>query len=153
MTRSTVARGRVAEILLVEDDPGDTRLIRRALSQGKLALGLEHVEDGEEALAYLRQEPPYADAPRPDLVLLDLNMPKKDGRAVLTEIRADPRLDTIPVVILTTSRAEEDVFRGYKLHANAYIAKPLDLAEFGRIVEAIETFWFSIVILPPRRVA
>lgn len=153
MTLAARGSGRIAEILLVEDDPGDTLLIRRALARGQLALNLAHVEDGEEALAYLRREGPFADAVRPDLVLLDLNMPKKDGRAVLTEIRADPLLDTIPVVILTTSRADEDVFRGYKLHANAYIAKPLDLAEFSEIVEAIENFWFSIVILPPRRVA
>jgi CheY-like chemotaxis protein len=142
--------GRLAEILLVEDDPADALLMRRALAQSRLSLNLTWVEDGEEALDYLRG-PGHNGAVRPDLVLLDLNMPKKSGHVVLAEIRADPKLTNLPVVILTTSQAEEDVARSYALHANAYIAKPVGLPGFLKVVESIDGFWFSVVVLPEAR--
>ena len=137
------------EILLVEDNPGDADLAREALADSKLNNNLSVVMDGEEAMAYLRRDGKYADAPRPDLVLLDLNLPKKDGREVLAEIKADGDLKRIPVVILTTSRAEEDVLKSYNLHANCYITKPIDLNQFLKVVKSIEDFWLSIVVLPP----
>jgi CheY-like chemotaxis protein len=146
MIRETVT-GRLAEVLLVEDDPADAMLMRRALAQSRLSLNLTWVEDGEEALAYLR-DPDREDAARPDLVLLDLNMPKKSGHVVLAEIREDPNLTDLPVVILTTSKADEDIARSYALHANAYIAKPVGLAGFLQVVESIDGFWFSVVVLP-----
>jgi len=149
MIRDTVA-GRLAEILLVEDDPADALLMRRALTQSRLSLNLTWVEDGEEALDYLR-DPGRNGAVRPDLVLLDLNMPKKSGHVVLAEIREDPKLTDLPVVILTTSQAEEDVARSYALHANAYIAKPVGLPGFLKVVESIDGFWFSVVVLPEAR--
>ena len=136
-------------ILLVEDNPGDADLARVALDGSKMNNSLEVVGDGEKAIAFLRREGPYADAPRPDLILLDLNLPKKDGRQVLAEIKSDPGLKRIPVVILTTSRAEEDILRTYDLHANCYITKPIDLGPFLHVVRSIEDFWFSIVVLPP----
>ena len=136
-------------ILLVEDNPGDADLAREALSDGKMNNLLQVVDDGEKAMAYLRREGLYRDAPRPDLILLDLNLPKKDGRQVLAEIKSDPGLMRIPVVILTTSRAEEDVLKSYNLHANCYITKPIDLGQFLRVVRSIEDFWLSIVVLPP----
>lgn len=137
------------EILLVEDNPGDVRLTREALRDAKLLIRLKVVGDGVEALASLRQEHEHAAAPRPDLILLDLNLPKKDGRQVLEEIKQDPGLRCIPVVILTTSQAEQDIAKSYDLHANCYISKPLDLDQFMRVVRSIEDFWLTIVKLPP----
>jgi two-component system, chemotaxis family, response regulator Rcp1 len=136
-------------ILLVEDNPGDADLAREALENSKFNNNLQVVDDGEKAMAFLHREGVYSDAPRPDLILLDLNLPKKDGRQVLAEIKADPVLMRIPVVILTTSRAEEDVLRSYNLHANCYITKPIDLNQFLHVVRSIEDFWLSIVVLPP----
>jgi two-component system, chemotaxis family, response regulator Rcp1 len=136
-------------ILLVEDNPGDADLAREALESSKFNNNLQVVDDGEKAMAFLHREGPYSDAPRPDLILLDLNLPKKDGRQVLAEIKADPQLMRIPVVILTTSRAEEDVLKTYNLHANCYITKPIDLNQFLHVVRSIEDFWLSIVVLPP----
>ena len=137
-----------AEILLVEDNPGDVRLTREALKEGKVLNHLNVVDDGVEALAFLRREDKYANAVRPDLILLDLNLPKKDGREVLAEIKADVGLKKIPVVILTTSAAEQDVLKTYDLHANCYITKPVDLEQFIKIVRLIEDFWFTIARLP-----
>jgi two-component system, chemotaxis family, response regulator Rcp1 len=136
-------------ILLVEDNPGDADLAREALFDSKFNNNLQVVDDGEKAMAFLHREGVYADAPRPDLILLDLNLPKKDGRQVLAEIKDDPNLQRIPVVILTTSQAEEDVLRTYQLHANCYITKPIDLGQFLHVVRSIEDFWLSIVVLPP----
>jgi len=137
------------DILLVEDNPGDAELAREALEDTKLHNRLHVVDDGEKALAFLRRQAPYAGVPRPDLILLDLNLPRKDGREVLAEIKSDDHLKRIPVVILTTSRAEEDVLKTYNLHANCYISKPIDLNQFMRVVKSIEDFWLSIVVLPP----
>jgi two-component system, chemotaxis family, response regulator Rcp1 len=137
-------------ILLVEDNPGDADLAREALENSKFNNNLQVVDDGEKAMAFLHREGLYRDVPMPDLILLDLNLPKKDGRQVLAEIKADPELMRIPVVILTTSRAEEDVLRTYNLHANCYITKPIDLNQFLHVVRSIEDFWMSIVVLPPR---
>ena len=137
------------EILLVEDNPGDADLAREALEGSKFHNDLHVVDDGEKAMAFLRQEGPYTDAPRPGLILLDLNLPRKDGRQVLAEIKADENLRRIPVVILTTSRAEEDIIKSYDLHANCFITKPIDLSQFLNVVRAIEDFWLSIVVLPP----
>ena len=136
------------EILLVEDNPGDVRLTIEAMREAKLHNRLQIVEDGVEAMQFLRHEGRYADAPRPDLILLDLNLPKKDGRAVLAEVKADPALMRIPVVVLTTSSAEEDVLKAYDLHANAYVTKPVDLSQFMKIVALIDEFWISVVTLP-----
>jgi two-component system, chemotaxis family, response regulator Rcp1 len=136
------------EILLVEDSPGDVRLTREALVEGKVRNNLHVVEDGIEALRFLRREDEYADAVRPDLILLDLNLPKMDGRQVLEKIKADAELRTIPVVILTSSEAEEDICRAYDLHANCYVTKPVDLEQFITVVKSIEMFWFTIVKLP-----
>lgn len=139
---------RSIEILLVEDSPGDIRLTREALRDTKIANHLHIVNDGEAAMAFLRRQPPYENAPVPDLVLLDLNLPKKDGREVLAEVKGDPALRRIPVVVLTTSQAEQDIARSYDLHANCYVTKPVDLDQFVQIVLAIENFWFTIVKLP-----
>lgn len=136
------------QILLVEDNPGDARLTREALKDGKIYLHLSVVVDGVEAIAFLRHEAPFADAPRPDLILLDLNLPRKDGREVLAEIKADDRLKRIPVVVLTTSAAEQDVLSSYDLHANCYITKPVDLDQFLKVVQWVEDFWLTIVRLP-----
>ncbi|HDR73931.1 MAG TPA: response regulator [Methanoculleus sp.] len=136
------------EILLVEDNPGDVRLTKEALREGKVRNNLHTVMDGEEAMAFLRKEGKHAGAPRPDLILLDLNLPRKDGREVLAEIKDDEELKSIPVVILTTSQAEEDVARTYNLHANCYITKPVDLEQFLHVVHSIEQFWLSVVKLP-----
>jgi two-component system, chemotaxis family, response regulator Rcp1 len=138
----------IVEILLVEDNPGDVRLTREALAEGKVRNNLSVVHDGIEALAFLRREGRYAKAPAPDLILLDLNMPKKDGREVLAEIKTDKQLKAIPVVILTTSAAERDILKSYQLHANSYITKPVDLAQFIEVIRSIEEFWFTIVRLP-----
>lgn len=136
------------EILLVEDNPGDARLALEALKERKIRNNLHHVKDGVEALDYLYQRAEYAGVPRPDLILLDLNMPRKDGREVLEEIKHDADLRLIPVVVLTTSSAERDLVKSYGLHANAYIVKPLDLEQFIEVVQAIEDFWFTVVKLP-----
>ena len=141
--------GRPVEILLVEDNPGDVRLAIEALKEAKVRNNLHVVEDGVEAMAFLRKEGQYTAVPRPDVVLLDLNLPKKDGREVLAEIKADDNLKRIPVVILTVSKAEEDILKTYNLHANCYITKPLDLDQFLSVVKSIEDFWLTIVTLPP----
>ena len=136
------------KILLVEDNEGDARLAVEALKDSKVRNDLYHVRDGVEAMAFLRREAPYPDAPVPDLILLDLNMPRKDGREVLAEIKEDPALRQVPVVVLTTSAAERDLVKTYDLHANAYVVKPLGLDRFIEVVQAIESFWFTIVKLP-----
>ena len=141
--------GKPIEILLVEDNAADVRLTREAFDDAKVLNNLNVVGDGVEAMGYLRREGKYADATRPDLILLDLNMPRKDGREVLAEVKADPDLMRIPVVILTVSKAEEDVLKSYNLHANCFITKPVTLSEFFKMVESIESFWLSIVKLPP----
>lgn len=138
------------DILLVEDNPGDVRLTKEALKDAKMLNDVHVVQDGVEAMAFLHREGKYASAPMPDLILLDLNLPRKDGREVLCEIKEDPRLKRIPVVILTTSKADEDIIRTYNLHANAYITKPVDLNRFIEIIHTLEEFWFSIVKLPPK---
>ncbi len=145
---STEESARTVEILLVEDNPGDARLTIEAMREAKVHNRIQVVEDGVEAMQYLRHEGRYADAPRPDLILLDLNLPKKDGRAVLAEVKTDPALKRIPVVVLTTSSAEEDVLKAYDLHANAYVTKPVDLEQFMKIVALIDEFWISVVTLP-----
>ena len=138
------------EILLVEDNPGDVRLTQEVLKEGKLLTNLTVAKDGVEAMAILRREAPHTSASRPDLILLDLNLPRKDGREVLAEIRADANLQRIPVVVLTTSAAERDVLQAYDLHANYYVTKPVDLDQFVGIVQSIEDFWLTIVRLPPK---
>ncbi len=140
---------RAIEILMVEDNPGDVRLTREALKGGKVWNQLHVVEDGVAALDFLYRRAPFQSAPRPDLILLDLNLPKMDGREVLSRIKSDDTLKTIPVVVLTTSQAEEDVVRAYRLNANCYVTKPVDLHQFNRIVQAIEEFWLTVVRLPP----
>lgn len=137
------------EILLVEDSPGDVRLTLESLKESRVRNRVSVVPDGVAALAFLRGQNGYSSSPRPDLILLDLNLPKKDGRQVLSEIKEDPALKRIPVVILTTSKAEEDILHSYSLHANCYIPKPLNLDQFTRVVRAIEDFWLTIVKLPP----
>lgn len=137
-------------VLLVEDNPADVRLTREVLADGKITNTLHVVADGEEAMAFLRNNGPFASAPRPDLILLDLNLPKKDGREVLAEVKSDPSLKLIPVVILTTSRSDRDILESYNLHANCYISKPVDLLQFMEVVRTIEDFWLSIVRLPSR---
>jgi CheY-like chemotaxis protein len=139
---------RPIEVLLVEDDEGDVLMTREALDEGKVFNRLSVVGDGVEAIAYLRREQPYADATRPDLVLLDLNLPKRDGRQVLEEVKADPDLRRIPIVVLTTSEAEEDVLRSYDLHANAYVTKPVDFERFVEVIRQIDDFFISVVRLP-----
>jgi len=136
------------QILLVEDNPGDARLAVEALKEGKARNNLYHAKDGVEALDFLRRREGYAGMPRPDLIMLDLNLPRKDGREVLREIKADDELRLIPVVVLTSSAAERDLVKSYGLHANAYVVKPLDLDQFIEMVHAIENFWFAVVKLP-----
>ena len=136
------------EILLVEDNLGDARLTREALKEGKVYNNLHWVKDGVEALEFLHQRGKHAGAPQPDIILLDLNLPKKDGREVLEEIKADERLRRIPVVVLTTSKAEEDVLKTYSLHANCYVTKPVDLDKFISVVQSIDNFWLTVVTLP-----
>lgn len=140
---------RPVEILLVEDNPGDVRLTREALKEGKVNNNLSVAPDGVEALAFLRKEGKYSGATRPDLILLDLNLPKMDGREVLAAVKADPALKNIPVVILTSSEAEQDIVRAYDLSANCYVTKPVDLDQFIHVVKSVEDFWFTIVKLPP----
>jgi chemotaxis family two-component system response regulator Rcp1 len=137
------------EILLVEDNPGDVRLTKEALKEGKVYNNLHWAKDGVEALEFLRREGKQAKAPRPDIILLDLNLPKKDGREVLAVIKRDPDLKHIPVVVLTTSKAEEDVLKSYELHANCYVTKPVDLEKFIQVVQSIDRFWLTVVTLPP----
>jgi len=138
-------------VLLVEDDPGDVLMIREAFEENKVRHALHVCSDGEDALLFLRGQPPHEGAPRPDLVLLDLNLPRRDGREVLAEIKGDERLRTIPVVVLTTSEAEEDVLRSYALHANAYVTKPVDFDRFIDVVRQIDEFFVSVVKLPNGR--
>lgn len=138
------------EILLVEDNPGDARLAQEALKEGRMTSRLKVVVDGVEAMSFLRREGQYAGSPRPNLILLDLNLPRKDGRQVLAELKADEDLRRIPVVVLTTSQAEQDILRSYDLHANCYITKPVDLDRFISVVRSIEEYWCSVVTLPPR---
>ncbi|AXR79217.1 response regulator [Natrarchaeobaculum sulfurireducens] len=140
-----------AQLLLVEDNPGDVRLTREAFEAGRIENELHVVPDGAQALDFLHRRGEYADAPRPDLILLDLNLPRTGGEAVLEELKADPELRPIPVIVLTSSRAEEDVVKSYDLHANAYLTKPVDPDEFIDTVRAFEKFWFSVVRLPPER--
>lgn len=149
---SEINKMKPVEILLVEDNAGDADLARDALERGRVRNNLHVVSDGEAAMAFLNRQGAYDAAPRPDLILLDLNLPKKDGREILAEIKEDPDLKRIPVVVLTTSRAEEDVLKSYNLHANCYLAKPIQLEAFFSMVRSIEDFWLSIVVLPPREV-
>ena len=142
--------GRQIEILLVEDSPGDIRLTQEALADAKIHNRMSVVNDGIQALEFLRNEGDYADAPRPDLILMDLNMPRMDGRECLEQVKADEKLKSIPIVILTTSEADRDIARSYELQANCYVSKPVDLDQFIEVVAAIEQFWFSIVKLPAR---
>jgi len=144
------AEARPIEILLVEDSPSDAEFTVEALKEAKVRNHLSLVEDGVQAMEFLRRQGQYTKAPRPDLIMLDLNLPRKDGREVLAELKADANLKMIPVVVLTTSRAEEDVLRAYQLHANCYITKPVDFQQFLSVVRAIESFWLFVVTLPPR---
>ncbi|MEI8233983.1 MAG: response regulator [Verrucomicrobiota bacterium] len=141
--------GKPIEILLVEDEPGDAYLTIEALKDAKILNRVHLAEDGIEAMAFLHRRGAHAEAPRPDLILLDLNLPRKDGREVLTEIKNDPCLNSIPVVVLTTSSADEDILRSYRLHANCYITKPVDLDQFMAVVRTTQEFWLTIVKLPP----
>jgi chemotaxis family two-component system response regulator Rcp1 len=140
---------RPVEILLVEDNPGDVRLTIEGLREAKVYNNLHVAQDGIEALRYLRREGPHSDGPRPDMILLDLNLPRKGGREVLAEIKADEALKRIPVIVLTTSQDEEDIFKSYDLHANCYITKPLDFEQFMHVVQSVEDFWLSVVTFPP----
>jgi len=142
------SKGKPVDILLVEDNEGDARLAKEAMRDSKISNTIHHVSDGVEAMAFLRKEGKYADTPRPDLILLDLNLPRKDGREVLADIKEDEDLKRIPVVILTVSNDEADVLRTYNLHANCYITKPIDLGQFIKVVRSIEDFWLTIVKLP-----
>jgi CheY-like chemotaxis protein len=141
---------RPIEILLVEDNAGDVRLVKEALEENKFLNNLHMARDGVEAMKFLHKEGEYANAVRPDLILLDLNLPKKDGREVLAEVKVDEDLKRIPVVIMTISKAEEDILKTYNLHANCYITKPIDLDQFIKVVKSVENFWLAIVELPPR---
>jgi two-component system, chemotaxis family, response regulator Rcp1 len=143
------SEGRPIEILLVEDSPSDTELTLEALKDFKVRNHVSVVQDGVLAMQFLRRQGPYAETRRPDLIMLDLNLPRKDGREVLAEIKADNQLKTIPVVVLTTSRADEDILRAYELNANCYITKPVDFNQFLEVVRSIETFWLIVVALPP----
>ena len=153
MNVSSHAEALSIEVLLVEDSAGDVRLTREAFKDAKVHINLHVAVDGIEAMAFLRREGRHAEAPRPDLILLDLNLPKKDGREVLKEIKESPTLRIIPVVILTTSGSEEDILRTYQLHANCYITKPVGLEGFLKVVKSIDSFWLSVVKLPPGAVA
>jgi len=141
---------RPIEILLVEDNPGDVDLTRMALEDSKIYNLLSVVDNGVDAMDFLKRKGKYTNASRPDLVLLDLNLPRKDGREVLNEIKSDDNLKRIPVVILTSSKDEEDILKAYNLHANSYVTKPMDLGQFFKVVQSIEEFWFTIVMLPPK---
>ena len=145
---NAMTMSRPMEILLVEDNPGDVRLTKEALKEGKVSNSLNVVVNGIEALAFLRQEGEYTSSPRPDLILLDLNLPLKNGHEVLRELKSDPIMRRIPVIVLTTSSAEQDILSTYDLHANCYITKPVDLDQFMKVIQSIESFWLSIVELP-----
>ncbi len=145
---SNTISGRPIEILLVEDNPGDVRLTVEAFKEAKLRNHLHVAHDGQDALNFLRRRGKHADAPRPDLILLDLNLPRKDGREVLGEVKADPELKQIPVIVLTVSTAEEDILKSYNLNANCYVSKPLELERFLAVVRSIQNFWLTIVTLP-----
>jgi chemotaxis family two-component system response regulator Rcp1 len=145
-----VSNTKVVEILMVEDNASDARLAEETLKDSKVHNNLYHVKDGVEAMQFLHRHGEYADAPHPDLILLDLNLPRKDGREVLAEIKEDSRLRLIPVVVMTSSEAERDLVKSYDLHANAYIVKPIDLNGFAEVVRGIRDFWLSIVRLPPK---
>ena len=149
MTEPGPSRPEPAQILLVEDNPGDIRLTREAFKQGRIDNDLHTVSDGAKALAFLEQRGEYEDAPWPDLILLDLNLPRTDGGEVLEQLKDDPKLRSIPVIVLTSSQAQEDIVRSYERHANAYLTKPVDPDEFIETVRAFEKFWFSVVRLPP----
>lgn len=144
-------RLKAIDVLLVEDNIGDIRLTEEAIKESKLKINLHYVMDGVEAVSYLKKEEKYKNEPTPDLIILDLNMPKKNGLQVLSEIKEDPKLKKIPVIILTVSKSESDVLQSYEHHANSYITKPLDLEKFVEIVKVIDNFWFSIVTLPPKK--
>src|ERR1700679_2239455 len=148
MMESIGTNGHAIEVLLVEDSPGDVRLTREAVKDAKVHINLHVASDGTEAMAFLRREGEHADTPRPDLILLDLNLPKKDGREVLAEIKENSTLKSIPVVVLTTSSSEGDILRSYQLHANCYITKPVGLEGFLTVVKSIDSFWLSVVKLP-----
>lgn len=148
MPHEPLSAGSPIEILLVEDNAGDVRLTIEALQEGRVLNRLHIARDGVDAMAFLRRQPPFADAPRPHLILLDLNLPRKDGREVLAEVKGDPDLKAIPVVVLTTSRSEQDILKSYHLQANAYVVKPVDLDQFLGAVRAIEDFWLMVVSLP-----
>ena len=148
---SSENHGRPIEILMAEDSVDDIEIAREALKDGKVRNNLNAVRDGVEAMAYLRQQGEFSTVARPDVILLDLNMPRMDGRQVLEAIKSDPDLQKIPVVVLTTSEADEDILRAYELHANCYIAKPVDMEQFSKVVCSIEDFWFSVVRLPPEQ--
>jgi CheY-like chemotaxis protein len=145
---SSANRGEPIEILLVEDSPDDAEMTIDALRDGRLRNRISHVEDGIEAMAFLRRQGKYASAPRPDLILLDLHMPRMNGREVLAEVKADPELRRIPVVMMTQSKDEQDIVAAYSLHVNCYVTKPVDMDQFIGAVRSIEHFWFSIVRLP-----
>lgn len=147
---TTPMKAKMIEILLVDDDPGDVRLTVEALKQTKMLTNLSFARDGIEALAFLRRQGKQADVPRPDIIFLDLNMPRMDGREALAEMKKDADLKHIPVVVLTTSSDEEDILRSYNLHANCYVTKPVDLQQFMKVVRSIEDFWFTVVKLPVR---
>lgn len=142
---NTRQNSRPIEILLIEDNPGDVRLTLEELSQAKIHNRVSVVEDGEKAMAFLRKQDPYGEAPSPDLILLDLNLPGKDGREVLEDIKESPELSRIPVVVLTSSRAEQDILRAYELHASAYVTKPVDFEQFMEVISSIDEFWITIV--------
>ena len=148
---TNTSQPRIIDILLVEDSPTDVLIAREALTEARLLNTIHVVEDGVDALAFLRRQGRFADAPRPDLILLDLNLPRKNGREVLAEIKNDPALKSIPVVVLTTSSAEEDILKSYNLHANCYVVKPVEFDSFVKAVQSIQHFWFSIVMLPPNK--
>ncbi len=143
--------GKIVDILLVEDNPGDAELTRLAFSEARIRSNLRVLENGDEVMPFLRQEGDYGEAPRPDIILLDLNLPGKDGREILEEVKADNQLKTIPVIVLTTSQAEEDILRTYELHANSYIQKPVDVNEFIAAIKSLEDFWLTVVKLPSTR--
>lgn len=145
-----ISEGKPIEILLVEDSPSDATLTIEALEAGKVANKLNLVEDGVEAMAYLKCEGKYAKATRPDLIMLDLNLPRKDGREVLAELKNDPVLKTIPIIVLTTSRSDKDILQSYQLNANCFITKPVDFQQFIDVVKTIEKFWLTVVTLPPK---
>ena len=150
MTTHVGSHGQPIEILLIEDNPGDVRLILEIFKESEVDNQISIVKDGVEAIAYLHQLGEYANVKRPDLIFLDLNLPRKDGRTVLQEIKADPKLRSIPVIVLTSSDAEEDIQQAYDLHANCYIAKPVDFEQLLQVVRLLKEFWFTIVKLPPQ---